>query len=75
VEDLLQEQGHEVNLQPLSERGFTVLSHRLAIYGLCQLCGQAPGRKSPATRTPGSRMLEAGATELRERGKDIGYES
>jgi Fe2+ or Zn2+ uptake regulation protein len=35
VEDLLLEQGHQVNLQPLIERGFTVLTHSLAIHGLC----------------------------------------
>jgi len=52
VDDLLLEQGHQVNLQPLIERGFTVLIHSLAIHGLCQQCGQGQQRKSHARRTP-----------------------
>src|SRR2546430_8019982 len=53
VEDLLLEQGHQVNLQPLIERGFTVLTHSLAIHGLCQQCGQVQGRKSRPKRAQG----------------------
>ena len=75
VEDLLLEQGHQVNLQPLIERGFTVLTHSLAIYGLCQQCGQVQGRKSRTKRAQGSSMPEAGTAELREGRKSMGYEA
>jgi hypothetical protein len=37
-------------LQPLIERGFTVLTYSLAIHGLCQQCGQVQGRKSRTKR-------------------------
>ena len=71
----LLEQGHQVNLQPLIERGFTVLTHSLAIHGLCQQCGQVQGRKSRTKRAQGSSMPKAGTAELREGRKSMGYDA
>jgi Fur family peroxide stress response transcriptional regulator len=72
VEDLLVERGHQVNLRPLIERGFTVFTHSLAIHGLCQQCGQAQEKKSRTNRVPGSVTSKAGTAELQE--KDIRYQ-
>src|SRR2546426_9007517 len=64
-----------LHLQPLIERGFTVLTHSLAIYGLYQQCGQVQGRKSRTKRVQGSSMPKEGTAALRERRKSMGYEA
>jgi Fe2+ or Zn2+ uptake regulation protein len=40
IEDIKLERDRQVNFSPLRDDGFTVVSHSLAIYGLCQRCGK-----------------------------------
>jgi Fe2+ or Zn2+ uptake regulation protein len=40
IEDIKLERDRQVNFLPLRDDGFTVVSHSLAIYGLCQKCGK-----------------------------------
>jgi Fe2+ or Zn2+ uptake regulation protein len=40
IEDIKLERDRQVNFSPLRDDGFTVVSHSLAIHGLCQRCGK-----------------------------------
>ena len=59
VEDVWIGRNRQVNFTPLTKEGFTVTSHRLAIHGLCQLCGRrrsSPRRVARASRTERKRL-------------------
>jgi len=48
VVDIVLESDRQVDLTPLVEQGFTIVTKSLSIHGLCQQCNQRPARKSRA---------------------------
>jgi Fur family peroxide stress response transcriptional regulator len=63
VEDIFLERDRQVNLAPLTEKGFTVTTHSLTIHGVCRKCGQGRQKKSQAKWTQGSRGRKASRKE------------
>ena len=69
VEDVWLERDRRVNLAPLIEQGFTVLTHKLAIYGLCQHCATTTQqRKRLNKRRLHNHAPRMSRTELRSKG-------